>query len=558
MGKGRIVGGGTSGEYQVELVFSRDRITKRIAAFNQQLSIISEQISKLESEILSLETDIALLRFEILALEVDKVKNADTIKQKNNQISAKIEEKYQKNNRRSALDLIRTGTQKKIDYLNANMPADETISAWCADLTENLTGEVGTIEIPGERGDVLIQPGYNNNALYNGSRDGILEPAIAGTPAGTFWNWALLPGWQKWKPTYRTGYITAKDGEYCDLTLDATPSSARGLDINAYDTFSNVPIIYMSCDEAAFSVGDHVVVQFDGQSWDNPTVIGFVDNPKGCGGFRFKLTRSDGVAITQSLGAYFAIVNSSGDNVACLAEYESATGYWSVGFADIGDADDEKGYWVEYGCTDAVRVQYPSQYRSAFFRQEAHLVKPGTYEDTLPKWKLTYSENREDNGYLETPLIRTVTVETPLSYTVTCNYRYPQNNTVHGYGNFTIPPASPVWQTDIAYSGDSIEPLTFVINAVHTGGTDQCTLEGDLASEDFTNMPDAGHGVLNVAIGVGDGSYSVSLSDSCIWGSETITLHRTVSYVYETMEVPLTITPTSHHLTWYLGASYEI
>ncbi|KKM27868.1 hypothetical protein LCGC14_1570450, partial [marine sediment metagenome] len=43
---------------------------------------------------------------------------------------------------------------------------------WCADLTEDLSGDVGIIEVPGEQTARNIQPGYNANAVYSGSRDG--------------------------------------------------------------------------------------------------------------------------------------------------------------------------------------------------------------------------------------------------------------------------------------------------------------------------------------------------------------------------------------------------
>ncbi len=283
MGKGQILSGGTDGKYQVKLLFARERITKRIAAYNQQITLITEQVAALESEILELELEIAFLKLEAQAFtEQDREGNKKVIDQKNNELTRKIQERSAKKARKADLELIKTSVQKKIDYLNDNMPADETVEAWCADLSRNLQGTVGTVEIPGERAIVLIQPGYNNGAAYSASRDGIIEPAIAGTPAGTFYNWALLPGWQKWKPTYRSGYITAKDGVLCDVALDESASSIRDLDVNAGSFFQNVPMVYMECNDVAFLVGDHVVIQFEGQSWDHPKVIGFVEHPRGC------------------------------------------------------------------------------------------------------------------------------------------------------------------------------------------------------------------------------------------------------------------------------------
>ena len=39
----------------------------------------------------------------------------------------------------------------------------------------------------------------------------------------------------------------------------------------------DVDIEYMSCNGAAFEIDDIVVVQFDGNSWDTPKIIGFKD-----------------------------------------------------------------------------------------------------------------------------------------------------------------------------------------------------------------------------------------------------------------------------------------
>jgi hypothetical protein len=38
----------------------------------------------------------------------------------------------------------------------------------------------------------------------------------------------------------------------------------------------------MTCNADAFEVGDRVVVEFIGQDWENPRVVGFLDNPKRC------------------------------------------------------------------------------------------------------------------------------------------------------------------------------------------------------------------------------------------------------------------------------------
>ena len=157
----------------------------------------------------------------------------------------------------------------------------ETVPAWCADLTEDASGEVATLEIPGENALVLVAPA----APAPGPTDGVLTAREVQSPEQVFWNAAVLPGWQKWKPTYRRGTITALDVELdtASVTLFDDVSSAQNLGINQQGTLTNVPVQYMTCHADAFEVGDVCVVKFTGQDQSQPKVVGFVDHPKACG-----------------------------------------------------------------------------------------------------------------------------------------------------------------------------------------------------------------------------------------------------------------------------------
>ena len=101
---------------------------------------------------------------------------------------------------------------------------------WCADLTENLAvgAIVGTIEINGEgSGRLLIMPGGATGL-------GKIQPVMASTPAGVFYNWAILACWQKWRPTYRIGVIKAFSlaPNKCNVCVEEARSSVRGILIN--------------------------------------------------------------------------------------------------------------------------------------------------------------------------------------------------------------------------------------------------------------------------------------------------------------------------------------
>lgn len=285
MGKGIITAGGSQGLYTITLELSRERIAAAIAKMTSGIAELEETITAIEALIDAKEAEITALAAQIAIYEADKEKYQreycaaleDMVKL----IASRDAYVHQKN----MAVLQKTALAARIAYLGRATPADPSVAAWCADLTEDLTGSVGTIEVPGERGAVIIQPGHNGNAIYAAARDGQLQPSIAGDPSAVFYNLAMLPGWQKWKPTYRVGVITAldTDADTCSVTLDEALSSAQGLNINQGVSLSNVPIIYMTCNASAFAVGDRVVVKFTAQDFSAPTVVGFESNPRGCG-----------------------------------------------------------------------------------------------------------------------------------------------------------------------------------------------------------------------------------------------------------------------------------
>lgn len=241
MGKGTIISHIADGEYNVTLNYDSTGIDAQIAVLEARETMLIAAISA--------ETDaikIKLLRLQLLSV------------------------------------------QKRIDYLSStnHVPVDDNITAWCADLTTDLTGEVGLIEIGREKiNGVNIQPGYDSNAVYDGDRDGQLVPLMAQTSPATFYNLAMLPGTQKWKPTYLYGTITAinEPANTCTVMLDSITSSQQALNIvsTAY-SITDVPISYMDCDVDAFAVDDEVIVKYEGYAPAVPKVVGFKDHPMPC------------------------------------------------------------------------------------------------------------------------------------------------------------------------------------------------------------------------------------------------------------------------------------
>lgn len=279
-----------------------EALQSELSALRGQLAVLEQELQDLlDQEPPATPEAIAAKRAEIAAKKVEISDKQTEISDKQKEIEekqAEVEEKQKEANSLSfelailgqklaEIDLQITSIDKRVQYLGENMPADDTVSVWCADLTEDLTGNVGTVEIPGERlspyGILQIQPGYEDNADYDQDRDGQLFPTIATTAAQAFYNAAMLPGWQKWEPLFRHGTITAIVDGLAGVTLDASVlSSQQDLNINQAATLSGVPFEYMSCDGAAFEVGDVVLIMFTGQDFTAPKIIGFKEEPKPC------------------------------------------------------------------------------------------------------------------------------------------------------------------------------------------------------------------------------------------------------------------------------------
>lgn len=286
MGRGVISDGGTDGQYTISLDYGEDIADLIIAQLAAQAAVLESDIDALEAEIALLESSQAslqlLLSASITTYNASEKTDADkeTLAQVSASVSSGDQYLQRKNTKLAVKRLTLANTENRISFLQSKS-FTETRTVWCADLTEDGTGAVDTIEINGEQGPlILIAPGapeYSSSAGYLRSR-------YAMTPEQAFFNAAILPGVQKFKPTFRTGSISAIDYENdtCTVTLDSATSSAQSLSINQASILTGIPVEYMTCNAVAFDNGDDVVVQFEGQSWDDPKVIGFKTNPKTC------------------------------------------------------------------------------------------------------------------------------------------------------------------------------------------------------------------------------------------------------------------------------------
>ena len=283
MGMGVIVGGGPCGRYKVRLIREKqalvdqramleDRLAGHELEYQRRMVIVGEALDELEAAIQALDDAINLTGgLNAIRAAEQRVRRARFALQAADNAAA-IASANATQTRNQLRDLI--------------IKDDPEIDVWCADWSTSLTGTVGTIEVNGEGGNqVLIRPGFHDQAQYKPGRDGMMQWREAMTPEQAYYNAAILPGWQKWKPTYRIGIVLGITAENPPrLNIDFRPidprSSAQDLGINQAGVVT-AQVDYMSDTLASeFSAGDRVIVEFREQNWRKPVVIGFADGPK--------------------------------------------------------------------------------------------------------------------------------------------------------------------------------------------------------------------------------------------------------------------------------------
>jgi len=198
MGKAKINSHLGDGLYDITLDYGGDNITKTTQD-------IQEQINTLDDVILDLET-------EYLQAVVNNEDEKTT---------AKLFENLNKKK------LAKSNFEQRLSYYQNNLAADteqlENIQAWCADLTTDLIGDHSTIEVirEHEKG-INIRPGYEGRSEYDETRDGSLQFPITNVPVAAYYNEAIFPGAQRWRPLYR--YATITDIDYatdtCTVSLE--------------------------------------------------------------------------------------------------------------------------------------------------------------------------------------------------------------------------------------------------------------------------------------------------------------------------------------------------
>ncbi|CAM0557090.1 hypothetical protein EHLJMEHL_02178 [Vreelandella titanicae] len=341
MGKARILAAHGEGRYTIEIIEARERAEFAKQGAQARIQTLQAEINALDQRIATAQAvvnqaaanqDAAINQYQLEMVEqgessVNLEEYAQALLEAASQRDALRAEQRTKALRIAADEAL-------VARINA-LPPLRQMQAWCADYTEDLSGDVATAEVPGEIGSVIIKPGFEGNA-WSATKDGALQPSQASTPAATFYNLAMLPGWQKWRPTFRSATITSLDGDNCSITLNAATSSQQGLGVNAQSTYSNVPILYMDCNGGAFEEGDKVLVAFAGNV-EGPTVVGFEQEPKVCCTPEVLAVHRNEGALWQVQSLYGDLVISGGATAWRIIDESGSEVVYSGGVAKASD-----------------------------------------------------------------------------------------------------------------------------------------------------------------------------------------------------------------------------
>jgi hypothetical protein len=294
MGYALITAGGPDGRYTISLDYGEATRVQILQLLEAQLVIVDQKIVDQQVQVDAADASEAASAANLTAFanSLIAIEETPTAEEASGDPAYKLYNDLLERHRAlvRSHDIIRTAmtslkaaksvTVSRITSYTA-LSVTETREAWCCDLTEDATGYVATVDIPGESNLILIAPGGRSPIP---SADGVLAARELMSPEQAFFNVAILPGWQKELPTYRWGTLTAIDQTANTATVELfnAVSSAQSLSINQESTLTDVEFEYMDCHNRAFRVDDRVVVQFTGQSWATPKIIGFVDNPKVC------------------------------------------------------------------------------------------------------------------------------------------------------------------------------------------------------------------------------------------------------------------------------------
>ena len=255
MGSATINSGGPVGLYDITLVKNTTQATRRVVTIDRELSAITPLLVSKWVEVLNAEADVnsKSVTWQFMLQEfVAGTKAEKDVDDARTAFLAAMSAYQGLKRAYAVLTLSKLSLQKEKAMIEAAIASEVRPEIWCTDLSEALSGTVGTIEIDGEKKQVIIMPGGKRGL-------GILHPAAASTPSGVFVNWAKLAWWQKVRPTYRIGEI-----------LEVYEETDKA-DVLIYPAFSSVQCLPINKEGVAYKVAATAVTGFADFASKNPT-----------------------------------------------------------------------------------------------------------------------------------------------------------------------------------------------------------------------------------------------------------------------------------------------
>jgi peptidoglycan hydrolase CwlO-like protein len=202
----------------IDLQEHQKHLTGELQAATMDVSDKSERVESSASEKSDLEDSIESVRGEI-----------DELVEKQEEWQEKIE---------AAETLIQNAITTISGLKNKDKYFISTDASEYVESVETVSGRF--YSKPDTAGNLSLQ-------LYSTvEQTAIMKRALSLSPAQLFFNYAILPGWQKFLPTYRTGtinFVYRNDNQElcCDVTLEPRFSECQNLDINKTTELTKTP-----------------------------------------------------------------------------------------------------------------------------------------------------------------------------------------------------------------------------------------------------------------------------------------------------------------------------
>ncbi|HEU6436568.1 MAG TPA: hypothetical protein VE028_03890 [Nitratidesulfovibrio sp.] len=274
MGKGTILSALGYGQYSVRVMRDVWRITNRREALARQAVQLDADAATIATRRAAAAADLAIAESRLndaIGGDTDIVQDRERAVTAAKAALLEADSQY-------AYVLAQSASVAMERASLEDVPDHRDVTAWCADYSEGLSGDVGTVEVFNLVDDypVQIRPGYDGAAAHSTGRDGLHQPVESGDAAAVFYNWAMVPGVERWRPLYSHARITyvAADSLTCGIIFTDGPR------IGEYA--NDVTFSYMDCGGAVFVLNDDILVQYTDRDPSKPVVIGFKDNPRPC------------------------------------------------------------------------------------------------------------------------------------------------------------------------------------------------------------------------------------------------------------------------------------